>query len=83
MPNIQLPESQNYKTQKSENFIKPPKNYISIPSEKMTYLFREPWCLQLTQFLFSEVEHIIDSGTYEPRNQGDTLSIKWKWQSPQ
>ena len=41
MPKIQLPESQNYKTQKSENFIKPPKNYknyTSIPSEKMTYL---------------------------------------------
>ena len=41
MPKIQLPESQNYKTQKSENFIKPPKNYKNyrgIPSEKMTYL---------------------------------------------
>ena len=46
-------------------------------------LFREPWCLQLTQFLFSEVEHLVDSGTYEPRNQGDTLTIKWKLQSLQ
>ena len=35
------------------------------------------------QFLFSEVEHLIDSGTYEPRNQGDTLTIKWKLQPPQ
>ena len=58
------------------------RNYTSILSEKND-LFREPWCLQLTQFLFSEVEHLIDSGTYEPRNQGDTLTIKWKLQSPQ
>ena len=36
----------------------------------------------LTKFLFSEVEHLIDSGTYEPPNQGDTLTIKWKLQSP-
>ena len=83
MPKIQLPESQNYKTQKSENFIKPPKIIKIIQAYPVKNdLFREPWCLQLTQFLFPEVEHLIDNGTYESRNQGDTLSIKWKLQSP-
>ena len=68
-----------------ENFVKLLKNYKSFTSilSGKNDLFREPWCLQLTQFLFSEVEHLINSGTYEPRNQGDTLTIKWKLQSPQ
>ena len=39
--------------------------------------------LKLQYLKVSEVEHLINSGTYEPRNQGDTLMIKWKLQSPQ
>ena len=48
---------------------------------KITLLFK-PWCLQLTQPVFSNTINFTDSRTYEPVDHSDCSLIKWEGQPP-